>query len=600
MPLARWVPGLDSLLHYRRAWFRPDVQAGLSVAAIQIPTAIAYAQIAGFPPQVGLYACILPMLIYALIGSSRQLMVGPDAATAAMVAAAITPLAAGDPQRLVDLSMIVAIMVGLFSIVAGLARAGFIASFLSRPILVGYLNGIGLSLLVGQLGKLFGYEAATSGFVAGILALLGNLLHIHWPTLILGSLSLLLMVLLPRRFPQLPGALCGVLLASLAAALLGLDRYGVELLGEVPAGLPQLSWPQTSLEELKSLLRDATGITVVSFCSAMLTARSFAARHGYSINANHEFVALGLANIGAGVSQGFAISGADSRTAVNDMVGGKTQLVGVVAALVIAATLLLLNKPLGWVPMPALGAVLLLAGWGLIDVQALKGFWKLSRFEFSLCLLTTVGVLSVGVLPGIFVAVSIAVLRLLYYTYRPSDAVLGWMHGIDGQVELAKYPQATTLPGLVIYRFDAPPVVLQRRLLQAAGACRGGRQRAAECGAAQRRSHDQPRHQRPGHPPRGATDPQGPGRAPIAGAGDRADAGPAATLEHARRDQAAAGVQLGAFGGQCLSLLAAPAGKTRRPGRGYKRKCLTMPCSSRPSSASCSLDEAVDCMAWAD
>ncbi|MBH9366888.1 SulP family inorganic anion transporter [Pseudomonas aeruginosa] len=456
MPLARWVPGLDSLLHYRRAWFRPDVQAGLSVAAIQIPTAIAYAQIAGFPPQVGLYACILPMLIYALIGSSRQLMVGPDAATAAMVAAAITPLAAGDPQRLVDLSMIVAIMVGLFSIVAGLARAGFIASFLSRPILVGYLNGIGLSLLVGQLGKLFGYEAATSGFVAGILALLENLLHIHWPTLILGSLSLLLMVLLPRRFPQVPGALCGVLLASLAAALLGLDRYGVELLGEVPAGLPQLSWPQTSLEELKSLLRDATGITVVSFCSAMLTARSFAARHGYSINANHEFVALGLANIGAGVSQGFAISGADSRTAVNDMVGGKTQLVGVVAALVIAATLLLLNKPLGWVPMPALGAVLLLAGWGLIDVQALKGFWKLSRFEFSLCLLTTVGVLSVGVLPGIFVAVSIAVLRLLYYTYRPSDAVLGWMHGIDGQVELAKYPQATTLPGLVIYRFDAP------------------------------------------------------------------------------------------------------------------------------------------------
>ncbi|MGK8172176.1 SulP family inorganic anion transporter [Pseudomonas aeruginosa] len=456
MPLARWVPGLDSLLHYRRAWFRSDVQAGLSVAAIQIPTAIAYAQIAGFPPQVGLYACILPMLIYALIGSSRQLMVGPDAATAAMVAAAITPLAAGDPQRLVDLSMIVAIMVGLFSIVAGLARAGFIASFLSRPILVGYLNGIGLSLLVGQLGKLFGYEAATSGFIAGILALLENLLHIHWPTLILGSLSLLLMVLLPRRFPQLPGALCGVLLASLAAALLGLDRYGVELLGEVPAGLPQLSWPQTSLEELKSLLRDATGITMVSFCSAMLTARSFAARHGYSINANHELVALGLANIGAGVSQGFAISGADSRTAVNDMVGGKTQLVGVVAALVIAATLLLLNKPLGWVPMPALGAVLLLAGWGLIDVQALKGFWKLSRFEFSLCLLTTVGVLSVGVLPGIFVAVSIAVLRLLYYTYRPSDAVLGWMHGIDGQVELAKYPQATTLPGLVIYRFDAP------------------------------------------------------------------------------------------------------------------------------------------------
>lgn len=600
MPLARWVPGLDSLLHYRRAWFRPDVQAGLSVAAIQIPTAIAYAQIAGFPPQVGLYACILPMLIYALIGSSRQLMVGPDAATAAMVAAAITPLAAGDPQRLVDLSMIVAIMVGLFSIVAGLARAGFIASFLSRPILVGYLNGIGLSLLVGQLGKLFGYEAATSGFVAGILALLENLLHIHWPTLILGSLSLLLMVLLPRRFPQLPGALCGVLLASLAAALLGLDRYGVELLGEVPAGLPQLSWPQTSLEELKSLLRDATGITVVSFCSAMLTARSFAARHGYSINANHEFVALGLANIGAGVSQGFAISGADSRTAVNDMVGGKTQLVGVVAALVIAATLLLLNKPLGWVPMPALGAVLLLAGWGLIDVQALKGFWKLSRFEFSLCLLTTVGVLSVGVLPGIFVAVSIAVLRLLYYTYRPSDAVLGWMHGIDGQVELAKYPQATTLPGLVIYRFDAPLLFFnadyfkQRVLAVVDGS---ERPNAVLLNAEAMTNLD------------------------ISGL---------ATLHEVQQILKAQGVHLSLarVTGQTLDLLQRSSmlgeikpplvfssvrsgvsayrywlrqqERLRRPGRGYKRKCLTMPCSSRPSSASCSLDEAVDCMAWAD
>ncbi|MHB9800151.1 SulP family inorganic anion transporter [Pseudomonas sp. MT3] len=456
MSLARWLPGLDSLLHYRFDWLPRDVQAGLSVAAVQIPTAIAYAQIIGFPAQVGLYACILPMLIYALVGSSRQLMVGPDAATAAMVAAAITPLAAGDPQRLLQLSMIVAVMVGALSIAAGFARAGFVASFLSRPTLVGYLNGIGLSLIAGQLGKLLGYHSETSGFVRGLIALLRNLADTHLPTLALGISTLLLMIVLPRFYPKVPGALVGVLFATLAAALLGLDQYGIKLLGEVPQGLPTLTLPHATYEELGSLFRDAMGITIISFCSAMLTARSFAARHGYSIDANHEFMALGMANIGAGISQGFVISGADSRTAVNDMVGGKSQMVGVVAALVIGLILLLFSKPLGWVPVPALGAVLLMAGWGLIDFRALRGFWQLSRFEFSLCVLTTVGVLSVGVLPGIFVAIMLALLRLLYLTYRPHDAVMGWVHGIDGQVELEQYPNAHTLPGLVIYRFDAP------------------------------------------------------------------------------------------------------------------------------------------------
>jgi high affinity sulfate transporter 1 len=373
-----------------------------------------------------------------------------------MVAAAITPLAAGDPQRLVHLSMIVAVMVGLLSIVAGFIRAGFIASFLSRPILVGYLNGIGLSLLAGQLGKLLGYQSETSGFIAGLLAMIRNLANTHLPTLALGAATLLLLIVLPRRWPRLPVALVAMVLASAAAAWWGLDRHGVALLGAVPAGLPQLSWPRTNYPELLSLLRDATGITIVSFCSAMLTARSFAARHGYAIDANREFIALGLANVGAGISQAFVISGADSRTAVNDLVGGKTQMVSVVVALVIVAVLVFLHEPLGWVPIAALGAVLMLAGWGLIDFRAMKAFWRLSRFECALCLLTTVGVLGVGVLPGIFVAVTLALLRLLYLTYRPRDAVLGWVEGVDGQVELGRYPQASTLPGLLIYRFDAP------------------------------------------------------------------------------------------------------------------------------------------------
>ncbi|MNZ48742.1 putative sulfate transporter [compost metagenome] len=454
MLLSRWLPGLANLLHYRREWFHADLQAGLSVAAIQIPIAIAYAQIVGLPPQYGLYACILPMMVYALVGSSRQLMVGPDAATCAMVAGAIAPLALGDPSRLAQLSVIVTILVGLMLIGAGLARAGFIASFFSRPILIGYLNGIGLSLLAGQLGKVLGFQIEGNGFILSLINLLQRLEEIHWVTLSIGLIGLALLIWLPRRFPRLPAALVTVVLATLVVGVFGLDRFGVAILGPVPAGMPELAWPKTNLEEMKSLLRDALGIATVSFCSAMLTARSFAARHGYAINANHEFLALGVTNIAAGISQGFAVSGADSRTAVNDMVGGKSQLVGIIAALVIAMILLFFTAPMAWIPQAALGAVLLMAGWGLIDVKSLGKIYKLSRFEFWLCVLTTVGVLGVGVLPGIIIAVTLAILRLLYSIYQPTDAVLGWVPGVEGQVDIEGHKDARTVKGLVVYRFD--------------------------------------------------------------------------------------------------------------------------------------------------
>ncbi|PMY45425.1 MULTISPECIES: SulP family inorganic anion transporter [Pseudomonas] len=454
MLLARWLPGLANLLQYRREWFRYDLQAGLSVAAVQIPIAIAYAQIVGLPPQYGLYACVLPMMVYALVGSSRQLMVGPDAATCAMVAGAIAPLALGDPERLAQLAVIVTVLVGLMLIGAGIARAGFIASFFSRPILIGYLNGIGLSLLAGQLGKVLGYKIEGEGFILSLLNMLQRLGETHLPTLAIGAGALALLIWLPRRFARLPAALVTVAIATLCVGVLGLDSRGVSVLGPIPSGMPQLSWPQTNLAELKSLLRDALGIATVSFCSAMLTARSFAARNGYTINANHEFLALGVSNIAAGVSSGFAISGADSRTAVNSMVGGKSQLVGIIAALVIALILLFFTAPMAWIPQAALGAVLLMAGWGLIDIQAMRVIRKLSRFEFWLCVLTTLGVIGVGVLPGIIVAVLLAILRLLKSIYQPTDAVLGWVRGIEGQVDISQYPQARTLAGLVVYRFD--------------------------------------------------------------------------------------------------------------------------------------------------
>lgn len=454
MFLSRWLPGLANLLHYRREWFHADLQAGLSVAAIQIPIAIAYAQIVGLPPQYGLYACVLPMIVYALVGSSRQLMVGPDAATCAMIGGAVAPLAMGDPHRIAELSVIVTVLVGAMLIAAGVARAGFIASFFSRPILIGYLNGIGLSLIAGQLSKVVGFKIEGDGFILSLFNLLQRLGEIHWLSLAIGLVGLGLLIGLPRRFPRLPAALVTVVVFTALAGLFGWDRLGVAILGPVPAGIPELAWPQSSLEETKSLLRDALGIATISFCSAMLTARSFAARHGYAINANHEFVALGVSNLAAGVSQGFAISGADSRTAVNDMVGGKSQLVGIIAALVIALILLFFTAPMAWIPQPALGAVLLMAGWGLIDVRSLKTIRRLSRFEFWLCLLTTVSVLGLGVLPGIVFAVTLAILRLLYSIYQPTDAVLGWLPGIDGQVDVRQHKDARTLPGLVVYRFD--------------------------------------------------------------------------------------------------------------------------------------------------
>ena len=454
MFLSRWLPGLANLLHYRREWLHADLQAGLSVAAIQIPIAIAYAQIVGLPPQYGLYACVLPMMVYALVGSSRQLMVGPDAATCAMIAGAVAPLAMGDPQRIVELSVIVTVLVGVMLIAAGLARAGFIASFFSRPILIGYLNGIGLSLIAGQLSKVVGFKIEGDGFILSLINFFQRLGEIHWVTLLIGLSALGLLIWLPRRYPRLPAALTVVALFMLLAGLFGLDRFGVAVLGPVPAGIPQLAWPHSNLEEMKSLLRDALGIATVSFCSEMLTARSFAARHGYAINANHEFVALGVSNLAAGISQGFAISGADSRTAVNDMVGGKSQLVGIIAALVIALILLFFTAPMAWIPQGALGAVLLMAGWGLIDIKSLGSIRRLSRFEFWLCLLTTVGVLGLGVLPGIVFAVTLAILRLLYSIYQPTDAVLGWLPGTEGQVDIRKFKDARTVPGLVVYRFD--------------------------------------------------------------------------------------------------------------------------------------------------
>ncbi|MDR2675022.1 MAG: SulP family inorganic anion transporter [Opitutaceae bacterium] len=454
----RFMPGLAALRHYRKDWLPGDLSAGLSVAAVQVPVAIAYAQLIGLPAEAGLHSCILPMLLYALVGGSGRLQVGPEAATCLMAGAVLAPLAAADPGQKAALCAMLTLMVGACSILAGVLRLGFVASFLSRPILLGFLNGIGLSLIAGQLTKILGCAAPRSGALGAFWETLGRPGGIHWPTLATGLLALALIAGLRRLRPRWPAPLLAIAAAALAAFLFHLDRQGVALTGRIEArlSLPRLPPAGADPASLARLLQGAASITVVAFCSGMLAARGFAGKNDRALNPNHEFAAFGVADIGSALCQGFPVGGAASRTAVNALAGGRSHLAGAVAALAVAGVLLCLARPLSWVPAPALGAVLVVAGAGVLDLRALRLVRRASRFEFWLSIATTAGVLTVGVLPGIIFAIALTLLRTLQLLYRPADVVLGWKRGVDAQVDARLHPDARTVPGVVVYRFDAP------------------------------------------------------------------------------------------------------------------------------------------------
>ncbi len=449
------VPLFSSLRHYRVPQMRADALAGLSVAAIQIPTAIAYASLAGFPPLIGLYACLLPMLVYALLGSSRQLIVGPDSATCAMIAAALSPLALAGSQHYIELSMMLALMVGGLCIMGGILRLGFIADFLSRPILVGFMNGVALSIVAGQLGKVLGLELESRVFFSILWELLHKLEQIHYLTLGVSLASWVLTGLMLWRVPRWPAPLLTIVVLSTLAWMLGIEHYGVSLVGAVSGGLPELAWPKVSYDEVRSLFGDALAISLVSFCSAMLTARSFAARNHYRIYPNQDMIALGAANISAGLSGGFVISGADSRTAINNMVGGKTSMVNATTALYILLVILLLADSLSWIPVAALGAVLIQAALKMVDVSALRHLYRVSRLELRISVLATLGVLTLGVLQGILLAVLLSLIYQLRTVARPRDAVLGQVPDGGRLFNIAHAPHAERLKGVLVYRFDA-------------------------------------------------------------------------------------------------------------------------------------------------
>jgi high affinity sulfate transporter 1 len=455
--LAHVAPGLTRLLSYSFAEdFRHDLLAGLSVAAVALPVAVAYAQLAGFDPAVGLYSCILPLVAYALFGTSRQLIVNPDAAVCAMIAAAVAPLAGGDSQLYWSLAVTITFLAGLFCIAASFLRLGAMADFLSKPILIGFLNGVAISIISGQMSKLLGFTIEAKRIIPQLLEIFAKLSQIHLPTLAVGAACLAMLFAMARFAPRLPYALITLIAAGSAVALIGLDRYGVAILGPIPAGLPALRFPTFPLDDTPSLLGSAAGLALVMFSSGMLSARSFAAKGGYDIDADRELAAFGAANIASAMSQGFAVTGADSRTAVAAAAGGRTQVTGLVTAATIAIVLLFLTGPLRYIPIAALGAMLVYASLSLFDIRGLKEIWRIDRIEVGLAVITTLSVVALGAINGILIAVGLALIRFVQMTARPKDEILGAVDGMSGLHSIERHPTAKTFPGVMLYRFDAP------------------------------------------------------------------------------------------------------------------------------------------------
>ena len=455
---ARVAPGLTTLLSYHKSNLSHDLLAGLSVAAVALPVGVAYAQLTGFNPAVGLYSSILPLVAYAIFGTSRQLIIGPDAATCALVAAAVAPLASGNQKLYESLSVTLALLAGVLCIGASFLRLGALADFLSKPILVGFLNGIALSIMLGQIGKIFGFPIAAGGIVPRLFEFVQKVGLTHWPTLVVGLGTFLVLLASPKLFRGVPAALVATVLAAVAVRLLGLERYGVAIVGEVPAGLPLVRIPHFPMSVVPSLLGDATGLALVTFSSMMLTSRSFASKNRYEVDADREFAALGTANIASAISQGFAVSGADSRTAMSDAAGGRTQVTGLVAAGTIAVVLLFFTEPLRYVPIPALGAVLVKAAFSLVDLKGLQMIYKIDRREFALSVLSMLGVVAVGAIHAILIVVALAILRFVKLVSRPKIEVLGKVEGFPGFHSIERHPEATTIPGLMLLRFNSPVV----------------------------------------------------------------------------------------------------------------------------------------------
>lgn len=454
----RWLPGLRTLRGYQMIWLRHDLVAGLVLTTMLIPVGIAYAVASGVPGIYGLYATIVPLLAYALFGPSRILVLGPDSSLAAVILAVVLPLSGGDPHRAIALAGMMAIVSGVVCILAGIARLGFITELLSKPIRYGYMNGIALVVLISQLPKFFGFSIETDGPLRNVWEIATAVMAgiTNWAAFTVGA-GTLAVILLLKGNKRVPGILVAVAGATVAVGVLDLAaRAGVSVLGSLPQGLPAFAIPWVTRADIVPVLIGGCAVALVSFADTSVLSRVYAARTRTYVDPNQEMVGLGFANLTAGLFQGFPISSSSSRTPVAEAAGAKTQLTGVVGAIAVALLLMVAPNLLQNLPTSALAAVVIASAIGLIEVTDLRRIYRIQRWEFWLSIVCTIGVVVLGAIEGIGLAIVIAVIEFLWDGWRPYSAVLGSPEKIRGYHDIKRYPDARLIPGLVLFRWDAP------------------------------------------------------------------------------------------------------------------------------------------------
>ncbi|QYD73377.1 sulfate permease [Paraburkholderia edwinii] len=469
----RWLPGVTMLREYQTSWLPKDIAAGLVLTTMLVPVGIAYAEASGVPGVYGLYATIVPLLAYAVFGPSRILVLGPDSALAAPILAVVVTAAAGDPSRAIAVASMMAIVSGVFCIAMGVLRLGFITELLSKPIRYGYMNGIAIAVLISQLPKLFAIKIDEAGPLRDLLSLGMGIANgkTNWYSFAVGAASLALILFL-KRFEKVPGILIAVVLATLCVSVFGLDSLGVKVLGKIPQGLPSFVLPWANGADLTRIIVGGCAVALISFADTSVLSRTFAARSRSRVDPNQEMVGLGAANLAAGLFQGFPISSSSSRTPVAEAAGAKTQLSGVVGALAVALLLIAAPNLMRYVPNSALAAVVIAAAIGLFEITDLKRIYRIQQWEFWLAMVCFVGVAVFGAITGICIAVVIAVIEFLWDGWRPHFAVLGHVDDVRGFHDIKRYPNAARIPGLLLFRWDAPlffanSELFQERLLQA-------------------------------------------------------------------------------------------------------------------------------------
>lgn len=441
---------LPSFSNYRPGWLKADVAAGVAIAAVGLPSAIAYPAIAGLPLETGLYASIVPLVAYAILGPSRQLIVGPDAATITVMAAVLAAMPGLTAADRPTVAAMLALLVGGFYFGARLLKLDVLSTFLSRPILVGFFAGISLSILVGQLKRVTGVDIEADGLIAPVVEFVGKVGSIHWPSLTLAFAMFGVQLAAQSLRLPIPGPVIVVALSVVLSALLDLQGYGIAMVGDIPSGVPALSLPGTAGVDLEQIIFGAAAVFLVSFAAGIVAARSFGQRSGDTVDASKEMIGFGAANIAAGLFCAFPVTASDSRTAVNVSVGGRSQLAGVVAAATLLLVVVYLQPALAILPIPALGAILIAAALSLVDIPALREIWRISRMEFVFAMIALFGPISLGVLNGVLVAIGATFAYLLHKMMYPRDALLGRVPGHEGFYKLHRRPDARPVPGLTI------------------------------------------------------------------------------------------------------------------------------------------------------